>query len=60
MKIESKIKKVQEILKNIGFNANEANQAIEETNKWKQLSETTPKNFVEALLATYNVNGVQR
>jgi hypothetical protein len=60
MKIETKLKKVQAILLTRGFNENEANDAIAETNRCFKLENLTVSYFVEALISTYGINGVAR
>jgi hypothetical protein len=60
MKVETKLKKaVAELLKR-GFNENTANDAIAETNRWFQLENYTVSYFIDALVNTYEINGVQR
>lgn len=60
MKIETKLKKVTASLLSKGYNENEANDAIAETNKFFKLEELTVSYFVDALVNTYKIKGVQR
>jgi hypothetical protein len=60
MKTETKLKKVTAILIKYGYDANTAADAIAETNRWFKLEKYTPANFVEALVSTCGIEGVQR
>lgn len=61
MKAELKIKRiVKYLVEKNNFTVSEAEQAIKETSKYFDINTLTPSIFIEALLSTYNVNGVER
>ena len=60
MKTETKIKKVTGMLIKMGYTLNDASDAIAETNRWFKLENYTPVKFVDALVCTYGIDGVQR
>lgn len=60
MKLETKLKKVLSTLLKMGYSENTANDAIAETNRWFKLENYTVSYFVDALVNTYGIKGVQR
>ena len=61
MKIETKIKRVvNSLVENNNFSVEEAEAAVSDTMEYFDLAELSIPYFLNALLITYNVEGVER